>query len=197
MNYEHFNQSRLQEKDLQTLIGISQGIISDGIVNQKEAEFLLNWLIQHQHKENLIFNNLFNRVESTLADNELDKEEAKELLQTLKSLTGEGVEIGEMFKAAQFPIDKHIPEIKINDSSFVFTGTFALGTRKECEKIIKDAGGSIHKNVTLKTNYLVIGEYVTPDWKYQSFGTKIERAIEYRKKYQSISIIQEKHLPIP
>ena len=195
-NYEHFNKDRLHEKDLQTLIGISQGIISDGIVNQKEAEFLLNWLIQHQHTEHAIFNNLFTKAKQMLMDNTLDQEESKELLSLLQNITGEESEIGEMFKSATFPINKNIGEVVTQGSSFVLTGTFAFGLRKECEQRLKEKKGFIHKNITLKTDYLVIGEYVTTDWKFQTFGRKIEKAIEYREKYGTIKIIQEKHLPI-
>ena len=38
------DRKRLAKRQMDTLIGISKGVIADGGVNQQEAEFLLNWL---------------------------------------------------------------------------------------------------------------------------------------------------------
>ena len=36
----------IDDRQIDTLIGLGKGIIADGKVNQLEAEFLQNWLIQ-------------------------------------------------------------------------------------------------------------------------------------------------------
>ena len=47
-------------------------------------------------------------------------------------------------------------------------------------------------SVTLKTDYLVIGDLSSRDWKFSSFGRKIEKAIEYRDSGKSdVAIISE------
>ena len=42
------------------------------------------------------------------------------------------------------------------------------------------AGGTAERNITKHTNFVVLGTYVTPAWAHQSFGRKIEKAMEYR-----------------
>ncbi len=34
----------------------------------------------------------------------------------------------------------------------------------------------------MQTNFVVLGTYVTPAWAHQSFGRKIEKAMEYRDR---------------
>jgi hypothetical protein len=55
-----------------------------------------------------------------------------------------------------------------------------------------DRGASIGP-VTQKTNYVVVGTYVTDSWKHSSFGNKILTAVDYRNRGLPISIISEKH----
>ena len=44
----------------------------------------------------------------------------------------------------------------------------------------------------LDTSYVVLGTYVTPAWKHQSYGEKIERAMEYRERRGvGLSIVHE------
>lgn len=75
---------------------------------------------------------------------------------------------------------------------FCCTGTFDLGARGYCQQLIEEVGGVISKNVTRKVDYLVIGIKITPDWKQQSYGAKIIKAMEYRDKNNiPISIIAE------
>lgn len=65
-------------------------------------------------------------------------------------------------------------------------------TRKELEKIIKNAGGFINfKSVTKETNYLIVGNDGNQCWAFSTYGRKVERTIELRKKGLKIMIIQE------
>ncbi|WP_316675801.1 hypothetical protein [uncultured Tolumonas sp.] len=50
----------------------------------------------------------------------------------------------------------------------------------------------VESGVTLRTNYLVIGDLVSRDWKFSAFGRKIEKAIEYRDNGKSdVAILSE------
>ena len=54
------------------------------------------------------------------------------------------------------------------------------------------AGGTVQGGVTVRTNYVVLGTYVTPTWVHQSFGRKIEKAMEYRdEKGTGLCIVHE------
>ena len=79
--FTRYNRKSIDDRKIDTLIGLSKGILADGIVNQKEAEFLLNWLIQsRQASDHPVILNLLDKVEVMLNDRLLDAEEAQELL---------------------------------------------------------------------------------------------------------------------
>ncbi|MGH1542159.1 MAG: BRCT domain-containing protein [Arenicella sp.] len=192
--FTRFNQRSIQDRQIDTLIGLSKGIIADGSVNKAEAEFLLNWLIQNRGShENPILNNLFIKVSIMLEDGILDKDESTELLSSLKAISGGVSEIGELAKTASLPIDSPAPSIEFSSMSFLFTGTCAYGTRKQCQEVIQKLGGLNSKGVTKSLNYLVLGTYVTDSWAHESFGRKIEKAMKYRDDGAPLAIITEEH----
>ncbi|MDB0064578.1 hypothetical protein N9F47_05315 [Gammaproteobacteria bacterium] len=44
--FQKFNRKHIDDRQIDTLIGISKGLLADGKVDQSEAEFLQTWLIQ-------------------------------------------------------------------------------------------------------------------------------------------------------
>ena len=188
-----YNRARIDDRAVNELLGISKAIIADGIVDQKEAEFLQNWLIANsQVSDNPIVANLLKRIEEMLADEFLSSEESEELLQTLTQFTGGNLEVGELLKSTTLPLDHPPPSLVVAGSRFCLTGTFAFGSRRDCEKEIIKLGGAVG-SLTKQTNYLVIGIYATDSWAHTSFGRKIEKAINMKEKGQEISIIGENH----
>ena len=140
--FTKFNRKNIQDRQIDTLIGLSKGLAADGKINQLEAEFLLSWLIQsRQASENPIIVNLLNKVSEMLEDGVLDKEESDELLKILHTITGDESEIGELAKTTSLPINSPIPPVTFKDMSFLFTGTCAFGTRKQCQEAVDIQGG--------------------------------------------------------
>lgn len=191
--FTRFNRKSIQDRQVDTLIGLSLGLMADGKVDQKEAETLRSWLQRNQHSENPIILNLLGRVEEMLVDDVLDAEESKELFKILLSVTGETPDIGEVTKSATLPLDEPTPEVVFSDKQFIFSGTFAYGTRKDCQRVITNLGGHNAKSVTQSVNYLVIGSYVTDSWIHETFGRKIEQAIKNRENGHKVAIISESH----
>jgi uncharacterized protein (TIGR02145 family) len=68
---------------------------------------------------------------------------------------------------------------KIQDQTFLFTGTLTEFTRDEAEALVEANGGKVLSGVTAKLNYLVVGE---------DAGSKLEKA----KKLGTVKIITEK-----
>ena len=191
--FTKYNRKNIEDRRVDTLIGLSKGIIADGIVNQAEAEFLISWLIQNQGEGNPIIINMLSKVSEMLEDGVLDEDEAQELLSVLRDLTGAPGEIGELAKSTTLPIDNPQPTVTFNGTMFVFTGTFALGLRKDCHAIIESKGAKTTKNITKNVDYLVLGSYVTESWAHETYGRKIEKAIGYKQSGCPISIISEEH----
>lgn len=192
--FTKFNRNNIQDRQIDTLIGLSKGLAADGKVDQSEAEFLLSWLIQNrQASDNPIIENLLNKVIIMLEDGVLDKEESAELLNILRSISGESSNIGELAKTTSLPINNPAPSIIFENNSFLFTGTCAFGTRKQCQEAIDSLGGINAKSVVKTLNYLVLGTYVTDSWAHENFGRKIEKAMEYRDNGIPLVIITEEH----
>ena len=90
-----FNTKPMADRQIDQLIGLAQGIVADGIVNQAEAEMLQNWLRANQWTENPYVSRLLDRVERVLEDGVLDEDEGRELHDALMSWTGGGGADGE------------------------------------------------------------------------------------------------------
>jgi len=192
--FVQFNRKSIDDRQMDTLIGLSKGLVADRQINQAEAEFLQNWLIQNrQATENPVISNLLGKISVMLDDGVLDAEESAELLETLYQISGKPSEFGELARAATLPINDPAPQIAFEGSTFVFTGTCAFGTRKDCQKAVEHLGGHNIANVTKKLNYLVLGSYVTDSWAHETFGRKIEKAMDYRDSGVPLAIITEEH----
>ena len=68
-----FNTKPMADRQIDQLIGLAQGIVADGIVNQAEAEMLQNWLRANQWTENPYVSRLLDRVERVLEDGVLGR----------------------------------------------------------------------------------------------------------------------------
>jgi len=131
--FTRFNRKSIDDRQIDTLIGISKGLTADRKIGQAESEFLHTWLIQsRQTTGNPIIINLLEKVSSFLEDGVLDREESEELFALLHRITGDSSEVGEIAKTSSLPICSPRPEIVFVDRTFLFTGTCAYGTRKEC-----------------------------------------------------------------
>lgn len=193
VDFAKLNRRKVQDRQIDTLIGLSKGITADDSVNQGEAEFLQSWLAQNIQIDNPVITNLLTRVDEMLEDGFLDKEESAELFSILRSISGEKVALGEVSKSATLPVCSPAPDVIFSGKEFLFTGTCAYGTRKECQAAIQSLGGSNAKGVTRRLDYLVLGAYVTDSWAHESFGRKIEKAMEYRNSGLPLSIVTEEH----
>ncbi len=188
-----FSRARLDDRQVNELLGLAHGIIADGVVTQQEAEYLQKWLVANAGvSNNPVVANLLQRVNQMLSDRILDAEESRELLETLTKFSGGDFELGEVLKSSSLPLDEPPPEILFDQTRFCFTGTFAFGSRRECEDAVEKRGASAG-SLTLKTDYLVIGTYATESWIHSSYGRKIERAAEMKEEGVPISIIGEAH----
>ena len=185
-----YGKARLDDRTITELMGIASGVIADGVVTQKEAEFLQKWIIANQTATaNPAIAPILKRLNEMLADKVLDKEEAEELLQILTSFSGGNFELGELRKSTSLYFDKDV-EIEFEGARFCFTGTFAYGSRKECKIAVEKKGGSVG-NLTLETDYLVVGVYATDSWVQGSFGRKIEKAVTQRERHGCPLIVSE------
>ena len=135
-----FNTRPMADRQIDQLIGLAQGIVADGIVNQAEAETLQNWLRANQTTDNPYVNRLLDQVERVLEDGVLDDDEGRELHDALMSWTGGGGADGEESTTASLPLDPAPRSVRIAGNIFVFTGTGVFGTRRMMQDATVEAG---------------------------------------------------------
>lgn len=192
--FTRFNRKSIDDRQIDTLIGISKGIIADGKVDQSKAEFLMSWLVQsRQASDNPVVANLLAKVGAMLQDQVLDSEESSELLGILRGIAGDPSEIGELAKSASLPINNPAPNVIFPSRCFVFTGTCAYGTRAQCHQATEALGGVIATGINKSVTYVVLGTYVTDSWAHETYGRKIEKAVQYREQGVPLAIITEEH----
>ena len=184
--------------DLQTLQGVCHGILSDGIISDKEIHDLEIWLSKNKHltsyypydelsslllaitsdgkideEERLVLKAYFNQFVK-LADNEMDKK-VKE-------------ETAEVHIAAMCSSD---PNVIFEGKTFCVTGVLNSCKREELIKRIEKLGGIGTNSVSKKTDYLIVGDSGNPAWAFACYGRKVEAALKHRKEGHTITLIHE------
>lgn len=186
-----YNRAQIDDRQVNELIGLSRGIVADGVVTQSEAEFLQKWLAANTAaSDNPVVARLLERINDMLHDDKLDNDEAHELLQTLHNFSGGHFELGEQLKSSNLPIDQPAPPILFDGMTFAFTGTFAYGSRKDCSRAVEQRGAKAG-NITKVTDYVIVGAYATESWAHSSFGRKIEKAVSLRDSGHNLAIVAE------
>ncbi|MNL19017.1 hypothetical protein D3C87_1401960 [compost metagenome] len=173
------------------LIGIVQGIMADGHLNDSEIQFLRGWLDDAETVALSWPGTVIKaQIETILADGSVSEEERMHLALTLGQLIGGKLdEVAGAGFVTELPIDR--PEgIEIKEKLFCFTGDFVYGPRRLCEQAIEVRGGSV-SGVNKKLHYLVVGGLGSPEWKHGSFGTKIEKAIQHKEAGVQLLIVHE------
>jgi hypothetical protein len=92
-------------------------------------------------------------------------------------------------------LDDPAPEVVFEGRSFCFTGVFIFsnGDRDQCEAAVRARGGMCYKHPTRDVSFLVVGSFAEPAWVHQSYGRKIETALELKSHGSNCKIISEKH----
>lgn len=166
-------------KSMQQFKQIVESILSDNVIETKEIYELNNWL---DHNTHLIgyypFDKINNTVKCALEDGKLSIEEKETLMIIFTDFIN--------------PIKENVTEtIEFTGSIFCLTGAFNTGSKSDIETMILNRGGLCSKNLTMKTNYLIVGGQGADEWKFGNYGGKVQKAMEYNDKGKNIKIIYE------
>lgn len=189
-----FNYRRIEDRQIDELIGMCKMAIGDGHVDAGEAKALLSWLEKNREaSDRWPANVLHNRISNILADGKIDPEEEGELIDLLLQVTGQPIDKTLAQMSSTLPLCRPFPDIEFSERNFCLTGKFFYGPRKNCEIAIEELGGQSVSSPSSKTDYLVIGMIGSTDWIHSTHGRKIEAAIELRNSGKKIRIVSEEH----
>ena len=177
---------------LTQLAGLATGLVADRELNDKEIRFLRQWLethdtVIHQWPGDI----LKARIDAVLADGVVTEPERAHLLQTLDDLVGcrtETMDAAQHVSELAFDEVKHIA---FAGHTFCLTGDFVYAPRAVCQDACEARGAVVQSGVSRNLHYLVVGSLGSPEWKYGSFGLKIEKAIELKRDGRPIRIVRE------
>jgi NAD-dependent DNA ligase len=181
-------------KAVEHMIGLVTGIIADRHLHDLEIALLRTWL-----SENSIVTTTWpgfvvaRKVEEIMEDGKITEEERSHLLDVLSQLaaTDFAVTGSSSPEVAALPIND-VVTIILKNATVCHTGEFLFGTRAACERITLQAGGVAVDAVTRRTDLLVVGTRVSPNWAHTSFGRKIQKAAELQADGHPIEIISER-----
>lgn len=174
------------------LIGIVQGLLADDQLNDKEIAFLHQWLTNNEAIASVWPGSaIAAQVAEILTDRQVTDAERLHLMDVLQKLVGGTLtELAESTHVSTLPMDK-VEVISITGSRFCLTGDFVFGPRDICEAAITKRGGEVQPGITKKLNYLVVGGLGSREWKHGSFGTKVEKAMQYKQDGLPIVVVHE------
>ena len=184
--------------DLQTLQGICHGILSDGIINEREVFDLEKWLDNNTHLSTYYpYDEIRSLILSIVSDGKIDEDEKLVLKAYLNQFVNlENKEVAEQINSEVLDVNisGHCTSdlnVIIDGRTFCVTGVLKSGNRSKLEKRISDLGGIPTRTLTKKTDYLIVGDNGNPAWAFACYGRKVEKALTMRKTGHTICLIHE------
>lgn len=177
--------------EMNKLLGILEGITSDGVVNTQEVAKVQSWIDTNGA---LIDAWPVRKLKESLDEFKKDSSSAEglaRLTEVMQQITGvDFVGDGATGGASHFHVDA-THRIQFEGKRFVLTGHFKAEPRSELAARIADRGALIGDAPTKKTDYLVIGSFGSRDWKFSSYGLKYDKAVALQEKGCPIVFVTE------
>ncbi|WP_032096034.1 MULTISPECIES: NAD-dependent DNA ligase [unclassified Alteromonas] len=175
------------------LLGFLSGISADENLNDVEIEALNEMLESNDAlTEGWPGNALKLRLDEILADGIIDEEERTDLLNLVKAVSGQNLmETGLAYGLSADFSTCSTKCIDLKGVRVCFTGAFVSGSRNKQHERAIQLGAEISKSVNKKLDVLVLGSLASRDWKFSSYGRKVEAVLSNRVEGAKTEIINE------
>ncbi len=175
-------------------LGFLQGISCDNELTDSEISALSSLIESEQSThDHWAIKRIKLLVDEILEDGVVDEQERAQLLGEVKAVCGqEFLDTGIASGLSTGVLVGEINYESLINVKVCFTGTLTTGTRAEMTKKAKASGIDVTKTVTQNLDILVIGGVASRDWKFSSFGRKVEKVHQNRdEKGSTTAIIDE------
>jgi NAD-dependent DNA ligase len=185
-------QINAMRRSMGALVGIAEGMLCDGSLNDAEIRHLRDWFINNEQLSSAWPGDvIYDKVKEVLRDGIVTEEERAHLVKVLNDLIGTSIHDLKLATPATSLAYDPVDRIAFPNNRFCLTGDFIHGSRKTCELEIEERGGVTTSSITKTLNYLIIGSLGSIEWKHGSFGLKVEKAMQYKRDGSPIVIVQE------
>ncbi|MCB6616025.1 exonuclease domain-containing protein [Ruminococcus sp. 210702-SL.1.03] len=156
-------------------------ILESGELTTENVYTIRDWLNEHTEFINKYpFADIDRSIKKVLADGVVDDTEIEYLQQLFADLLD------------PVTAQEHENEsLDIKDKTICLTGEFKFGERTSVGNFLSNFGAIITKNVTQKTDYLIVGDLGSQNWRCGNYGNKIKKALELQQKGKGIEIYNE------
>lgn len=169
-------------KLLQELQSLLKKFISNCYLTKSDVMELNDWMDLHPSLSgNYPFDEVFIALNVVLEDGYISSHEM--------------LELSNLFKQIIDPVDEKpkLTKLDLRDKICCLTGEFNYGDKCCVEGVITMNGGVCRKNVTSKTDYVIVGGIGSNHWTNGTYGAKIKKALELQSNGSGIQIIKEKY----
>jgi hypothetical protein len=175
------------------LLGFLSGISADDVLNDDEIHKLRDHL---SHNADFVkqwpANALKARLDAVLEDGIIDDSERHDLMSLVKAVSGQSfLDTGLAYGMSADFSTNNDNDFKLDGLHVCFTGTFISGSRNKQKEVATKLGATVSPKVTQKIDVLVLGSVVSRDWKFSSYGRKIEAVLSNRVAGSTTEIINE------
>lgn len=186
------NFERRLVRTTEEIVGFLRGVMADQHLDDAEIHSLCRMLCDRAPDvDGWLFGELCQRLNRAMDDGISDASR-KMLQEAIMTILGGNADTIVHRNSTAVPLDKPCPTISFQGKTFVLTGKFLHGTRRECEQEVILRGGLCNRDVTRSTNFVVIGALGSMDWLHTTHGLKIQRAVKLRSE-TGLGIISEEN----
>ncbi len=175
------------------LLGFLNGISADDILNDVEISSL-NKLLESTPEltEAWPGNILKARIDEIVEDGVVTNDERQDLLNLIKAVSGQRmIETGLAYGMSADFSTINSSTMVLDGHSVCFTGEFLSGARKKQQTKAEQLGAIVSPRITKKLDLLVLGAVASRDWKFSSYGKKLEAVLVNRSSESHTEIINE------
>jgi len=175
--------------------GFLKGVACDGVVCERELELLLAELRAHPElREDPRVNQIYSVGNIALEDGVVTKHESDELCLYISRVVGESFHDTGISQQSGMPnLDGEVSsfdEIIFEERKFVLTGSFEVPKSIYASRLER-LGANVMSAVSRKTDYLIIADNGSSNYKTTNAGTKMLKAIELHAKNGRPEFIKE------
>jgi len=201
-----WNAKNNSRKALDVLSGITLGILADGSINSREANFFKEWISNNQNElPPSLINQLLPLLYKVENSDNLSENEHDELLKLILDFSGASLENSNILlsedkeepsnigKTAEWYFHKEkLVVSSLSNCEFTLTGSFMSGTKSDMIDTLHSLGSIVKPSQPRKnTDYLIVGEKGSDQWACSQLGNSMLKAVSMQAQGHHIKIIKE------